>query len=149
MEKQVEGCFLEADLDGIRPEGGPRSGGARRRAPSWPARHRPNGVRILAEPAARLSGPRRFDAGRGCRVPGVGGARRRRHRSEGDGLEFLQTELQKAGYTAIGSTEPLEDGSVVLDMTGTPDGCALQVTSTPTGSLTTITILYGAACPIG
>ena len=62
---------------------------------------------------------------------------------------FLQTELEKAGYTAVGSTEPLEDGSVVLDMTGTPDGCALQVTSTPTGGLTTITILYGAACPIG
>ena len=43
---------------------------------------------------------------------------------------FLQTALEKAGYTAIGSSDPLEDGSVVLDMTGTPDGCVLQVTVT-------------------
>ncbi len=45
----------------------------------------------------------------------------------------LQTALQKAGYTAIGSSQPLEDGSVVLDMTGSPDGCMLQVTVTPDG----------------
>jgi hypothetical protein len=62
---------------------------------------------------------------------------------------FLQTELQKAGFTTAGSPEPLEDGSVVLDMTGSPKGCALQVTAKPTGSLTTLTILYGAACPLG
>ena len=62
---------------------------------------------------------------------------------------YLQTELQKAGYTAVGSSEPLEDGSVVLDMTGSPKGCALQVTAKPTGGLTTVTILYGAACPLG
>jgi len=62
---------------------------------------------------------------------------------------FLQTELEKAGYTVVGSAEPLEDGSVVLDMTGTPDGCALQVKSTPTGGLTTVTIMYGASCPFG
>ena len=62
---------------------------------------------------------------------------------------FLQTELQKAGYTALGSTEPLEDGSYVLDMTGVPDGCMLQATVKPTGGSTTVTILYGTGCPFG
>ncbi|MFL5716931.1 MAG: hypothetical protein ACJ77V_05055 [Chloroflexota bacterium] len=61
----------------------------------------------------------------------------------------LQTSLQAAGYTAVGSLEPLEDGSVVLDMTGRPKGCILQATATPTGGVTTIRILYGAACPNG
>ena len=45
----------------------------------------------------------------------------------------LQTQLQKAGYTTIGSLDPLEDGSVVLEMTGTPEGCMVQATATPTG----------------
>jgi hypothetical protein len=65
-----------------------------------------------------------------------------------DVAAFLRTELQKAGYTAVGSTEPLEDGSVVLDMTGSPDGCMLQVTVKPTGGLISVTVLYGAACPL-
>jgi hypothetical protein len=62
---------------------------------------------------------------------------------------FLRTELQKRGYTMVGSTEPLEDGSVVLDMTGSPDGCMLQATMKPTGGLTTVTILYGTDCLFG
>ena len=61
----------------------------------------------------------------------------------------LQTQLQKAGYTTIGSLDPLEDGSVVLEMTGKPEGCMVQATATPTGGLTTIRILYGADCPYG
>ena len=66
-----------------------------------------------------------------------------------DVAAFLQTELHKAGYTAVGSSEPFEDGSVVLDMTGSPDGCMLQVTIKPTGGLTSVTVLYGASCPLG
>ncbi len=66
-----------------------------------------------------------------------------------DVAAFLHAELQKAGYTSVGSSEPLEDGSVVLDMTGSPNGCMLQVTVAPTGGLTSITVLYGATCPIG
>jgi len=62
---------------------------------------------------------------------------------------LLQTQLQKAGYTSVGSAEPLEDGSVVLEMTGQPAGCKLQVTITPTGGTTTVRILYGAACTFG
>jgi hypothetical protein len=60
---------------------------------------------------------------------------------------FLQTQLRNAGYTTVGSPEPLEDGSVVLDMTGHGADCKIQVTVTPTGGLTTVRILYGAACP--
>jgi hypothetical protein len=60
---------------------------------------------------------------------------------------FLQTLLVKAGFTTEGLTGPLEDGSYVLDMTGPPVGCVLQVATKPTGGLTTVTILYGAACP--
>jgi hypothetical protein len=60
---------------------------------------------------------------------------------------LLQTLLTQAGYTTNGLSGPLEDGGYVLDMTGSPPGCKIQVTASPTGSLTTITILYGAACP--
>jgi hypothetical protein len=61
----------------------------------------------------------------------------------------LQTALKSAGYTTVGSMDPLEDGSVVLEMTGKPDGCDVQATATPTGGLTTVRILYGAGCPFG
>ena len=66
-----------------------------------------------------------------------------------DVATFLQAGLEKAGYTAVGSSQPLEDGSIVLDMTGSPKGCMLQVTVTPKGGLTSITVLYGATCPLG
>lgn len=59
----------------------------------------------------------------------------------------LQTKLAAAGYTATGLGGPLEDGTYTLDMTGAATDCMLQVTATPTGGVTTITILYGAACP--
>lgn len=62
---------------------------------------------------------------------------------------FLQTQLQTAGYTTVGSLDSLEDGSVVLDMTGKPTGCMVQASATPTGGLTTVRILYGADCPYG
>ena len=59
----------------------------------------------------------------------------------------LQTQLEAAGYTTTALGGPLEDGTYTLDMTGSPTGCMLQVTASPTGGLTTITIQYGAACP--
>jgi len=61
----------------------------------------------------------------------------------------LQTSLKGAGYTTVGLSGPLEDGSYVLDMTGSTAGCKVQVKATPTGGLTTLTIMYGAACPHG
>ena len=62
-------------------------------------------------------------------------------------VTFFQTALENGGYRTDGLSGPLEDGGYVLDMTGPNMGCQLQVTAAPTGSLTTVTILYGAACP--
>ena len=59
----------------------------------------------------------------------------------------LQTQLGAAGYTTTALGGPLEDGTYTLDMTGTSTDCMLQVAATPTGGLTTVTILYGAGCP--
>jgi hypothetical protein len=72
-----------------------------------------------------------------------------------DGLDakgiviVFQTLLKQAGYQTVGLQGPLEDGSYVLDMTGPTAGCRIQVGAAPTGSLTILTILYGAACPHG
>ena len=60
---------------------------------------------------------------------------------------MLQARLEAAGYTTVGLGGPLEDGTFTLDMTGSPTGCMLQIRAAPTGGLTTVTILYGAACP--
>ena len=59
----------------------------------------------------------------------------------------LQTQLTAAGYTTVALGGPLEDGTYTLDMTGQPAGCMLQVRAGPLGGITTVTILYGAACP--
>jgi hypothetical protein len=59
----------------------------------------------------------------------------------------LQGFLTQAGYSTIGLSGPLENGGFVLDMSGSPSDCRLRVTATPTGSLTTVTVLYGASCP--
>ncbi len=62
---------------------------------------------------------------------------------------FFQMRLDQAGYDTVGLQGPLENGGYVVDMTGPPADCMLQVTAAPTGGLTTVTILYGAACPFG
>jgi hypothetical protein len=59
----------------------------------------------------------------------------------------VQQALAVAGYRTRGLQGPLEDGSYVLEMTGPSNDCRVQVTAAPTGGLTTVTILYGAACP--
>ena len=61
----------------------------------------------------------------------------------------LQTQLAATGYTTVALGGPLEDGTYTLDMTGQPAGCMLQVRAAPLGSVTTVTILYGATCPHG
>jgi hypothetical protein len=60
---------------------------------------------------------------------------------------FFQTALENGGYRTDGLSGPMEDGGYVLDMSGPSAGCELQVTAAPTGGLTTVMILYGAACP--
>lgn len=70
-----------------------------------------------------------------------------------DGLDakgivtLFQTLVTQAGYATAGLSGPLENGGYVLDMTGPAAGCKVQVSATPTGGLTTLTIMYGAACP--
>jgi hypothetical protein len=59
----------------------------------------------------------------------------------------LQTQLEAAGYTTVALGGPQEDGTYTLDMSGQPAGCMLQVKAAPLGSVTTVTILYGATCP--
>ena len=59
----------------------------------------------------------------------------------------LENLLKQAGYTTEGASGPLENGSYQLDMVGPPAGCKIQVSATPTGTLTTLVVLYGAACP--
>jgi hypothetical protein len=63
-----------------------------------------------------------------------------------DVAALMQRLLSGAGYSTIGLTGPLEDGSYVVDMAGQPPGCKVQASVAPTGSLTTLTILYGATC---
>ena len=64
-----------------------------------------------------------------------------------DAATFLETLLKKAGFTTVGSLDPLEDGSVVLEMTGATEGCRIRATAAPTGGVTTVRILYGSDCP--
>ena len=59
----------------------------------------------------------------------------------------FETLLKGAGFTTAGLSGPLENGGYVLAMNGSTPGCEVQVSVTPTGSLTTLTILYGASCP--
>jgi hypothetical protein len=61
----------------------------------------------------------------------------------------LQAQLMAAGYTTVALGGPLEDGTYTLDMSGPPAGCMLQVKAAPLGSVTTVTILYGATCAHG
>jgi hypothetical protein len=61
----------------------------------------------------------------------------------------MQAALEAAGFRTEGLSGPLEDGAYVLDAAGTPAGCKVQVTAAPLGGLTTVTVMYGAACPHG
>ena len=63
-----------------------------------------------------------------------------------DVAALMQRLLSGAGYSTIGLTGPLENGGYVVDMAGRPQGCKVQVTAAPTGSVTTVTVLYGATC---
>jgi hypothetical protein len=64
-----------------------------------------------------------------------------------DVVTTLGNGLKGAGYATDALSGPLEDGTYTLDMHGPQAGCQVQVTASPTGGLTTVRILYGAACP--
>jgi len=59
---------------------------------------------------------------------------------------WMDGKLLGDGYTSEDLSGPLEDGSYILEAER-DSGCRLQVSAVPLGSVTTITILYGASCP--
>jgi hypothetical protein len=62
-------------------------------------------------------------------------------------VDWIRSRLEQATYRTEGLSGPLEDGSFVLDLTGSSPGCRVQVSIAPLGGLTTVMIRYGAACP--
>jgi hypothetical protein len=62
-------------------------------------------------------------------------------------VEWMRTKLEGVAYTTEALSGPLEDGSFVLEMTGSAAGCRVQVSVGPLGGLTTLTVRYGASCP--
>ena len=55
-------------------------------------------------------------------------------------------QLTAAGYDVNGGSVALEDGSYAVDGEREP-GCQVHVEVAPLGTVTSITILYGASCP--
>jgi hypothetical protein len=61
--------------------------------------------------------------------------------------DWIRSKLEGATYSTEALSGPLEDGSFVLDSTGSAPGCRVQVSIAPLGGLTTVTVRYGASCP--
>ena len=59
---------------------------------------------------------------------------------------WMSDQLKRDAYSIDAAMAPLEDGSYIVEAQRGA-GCRVQVTATPTGGLTTITVLYGADCP--
>jgi hypothetical protein len=57
--------------------------------------------------------------------------------------------LEQLGLRTVGLSDPLEDGSRVLDSAGDLPECRVQTTFRPAGGSTMITVLYGAGCAGG
>jgi hypothetical protein len=60
---------------------------------------------------------------------------------------WYRSALARAGYGIDAVSGPLEDGSLVIDATGSPPACHVEVSLVPHGGSSTATILLGAACP--
>jgi hypothetical protein len=61
---------------------------------------------------------------------------------------FMQGALERATFSTLAVSGPLEDGSIVIDSVGEPStGCRVETTVTPAGGLTRMTVRYGADCP--
>jgi hypothetical protein len=61
--------------------------------------------------------------------------------------EWYRSALPAAGYTVADVNGPYENGGFVIDAVGAPAGCRVQLSLARTGTTTTVTILFGAACP--
>lgn len=62
---------------------------------------------------------------------------------------WYRNELEAAGFGTLSLSDPLEDGSRVLDSQGDLPECRIQVTFRPEGESTMITVLYAAGCAGG
>jgi hypothetical protein len=59
---------------------------------------------------------------------------------------WYRDALDALGYATVNLSEPLEDGSRVLDSQGDLPECLIQSTFRPAGESTMITVLFGAGC---
>jgi len=59
---------------------------------------------------------------------------------------WYRATLEAAGYTTQNLSDPLEDGSRVLDTVTDLPECRIQTTFRPADGSTIITVLYGAGC---
>jgi hypothetical protein len=55
--------------------------------------------------------------------------------------------LVPAGYSIEGRSQPLEDGSIVIDAVGIDPACKVQVRVTPLSGTTRIVVMFGTGCP--
>ncbi|MES2211273.1 MAG: hypothetical protein V4515_13995 [Chloroflexota bacterium] len=62
-------------------------------------------------------------------------------------MNFYQSALEAAGWITVSSSGPREDGSRELASVNIHPACQLQITVTPLGGSTIVTILFGAGCP--
>lgn len=63
-----------------------------------------------------------------------------------DTMTALQAGLELAGFGTESLSGPLEDGSLILEAFA-EGACRVQARVEPLGGTTTLTVLYGAACP--
>jgi hypothetical protein len=60
--------------------------------------------------------------------------------------QWMQDALETATFSTEAMNGPAEDGGYVIDSVGDGD-CRIQTRIAPLGSLTLVTVLYGADCP--
>lgn len=65
----------------------------------------------------------------------------------GAAANFYRTALQAGGWIVVGLSGPREDGSFELSSVDIHPACQVQITVTPLGGSTIVSILYGAGCP--
>lgn len=62
---------------------------------------------------------------------------------------FMQAALEGARYSTESMSNPVEDGSVVIESVGDTPDCRVETRLTPQSGTTLLTIRFGAACPFG
>jgi len=61
--------------------------------------------------------------------------------------DWYRSALPRAGYSIESVNGPYENGGFVIDAVGAAPDCRVQVSLARSGTTTTVTILFGAACP--